>query len=71
MIKYTLRAIRVNHNETQEDTARAVGVSVDTWANYEKGNTYPDIPILIKILNHFQITFDEIDFLCDKITVKQ
>lgn len=71
MVKYTLKAIRVNKNETQEQTAKFVGVSVETWANYEKGVTYPDVPILNNILNHFKITYDEIDFLCDKITVKQ
>lgn len=71
MVKYTLKAIRVNHNETQEQTAKIIGVSVETWANYEKGRSYPDIPILNKILEHFNISFDEVDFLCDKITVKQ
>jgi len=71
VIKYTLKAIRVNHNETQEQTAKSIGVSVETYAKYEKGITYPDIPVLDRILNHFNITYDEVDFLCNKITVKQ
>lgn len=70
-ILYSLRAIRNNKKETQEQTAKAIGVSIETWANYEKGITYPDIPILKKIEKHFGISYDDIDFFCNDITVKQ
>lgn len=68
---YSLRAIRNNKNETQEQSAKAVGVSVDTWANYEKGITYPDIPILKRIEAHFGVSYNDIDFFCNEVTVKQ
>ena len=31
------------------DSSNLIGISVETLANYEKGITYPDIPILKKI----------------------
>ena len=71
MIKYSLRAIRNNKKETQEETAKALGIRVETWANYEKGNTYPDIPMLKKIEEHFNVSYDDIDFFCNENTVKQ
>ncbi len=70
-MKYTLRAIRVNKGDTQEETAKAVGVSVDTWANYEKGKTFPDVPVIQRIEKYFNIPYDNIDFLCSDNTVKQ
>ncbi len=70
-MKYSLRAIRANKGETQEQSAKAIGISVETWANYEKGITYPDIPILKKIEEHFEVSYNDIDFFCNEITVKQ
>ena len=67
-MKYSLKAIRINANEKQEETAKAIGVSVETWANYEKGKTFPDIPILKKIEKHFNVSYNDIDFLCKTIT---
>lgn len=70
-MKYTLKAIRVNRNKTQEEASKGIGISVETLANYEKGITYPDIPILKKIEKYYDVNYNEIDFLCNKITTKQ
>ena len=70
-MKYSLKAIRVNHNETQEQSAKAIGVSVETWQNYEKGITFPDVPIINRIIEHFGVSYDNINFFCNDITVKQ
>lgn len=70
-IKYSLRAIRVNKKVTQEEAARAIGISVETLAKYEKGVTYPDIPILKKIEEYYGVNYNDIDFFCNDITVKQ
>lgn len=67
-MKYSLKAIRVNAKENQEETAKAIGVSPDTWANYEKGKTFPDIPVLKRIEKHFNITYNDIDFFCNETT---
>lgn len=47
-MKYSLKAIRINKGETQEQAAKEIGISVETLANYERGITYPDIPVLKK-----------------------
>ncbi len=68
-MQYSLRAIRVNRGYTQENAAKGIGISVETLANYEKGLTFPDVPILKKIESFYQINYNDIDFLCTKITV--
>lgn len=70
-MKLTLKAIRINKGETQKETAKEIGVSVETWANYENGKTYPDIPVIKRIEEHFNIKYDNIDFSRKQITVKQ
>ena len=70
-MKYTLKAIRINKGDTQEQTAKAIGISVETWANYERGVTFPDVPIIKKIEEYFNITYDKINFFCSNTTVKQ
>ena len=70
-MQLSLRAIRINRNKTQEAAAKGIGISVETLANYEKGNTYPDIPILKKIEKYYDVSYNDIDFFCNDITVKQ
>lgn len=64
-MQYSLRAIRVNKGETQEEASKAIGIRVETLANYEKGITYPDIPILKKIEKHYGVNYNDIDFFCN------
>lgn len=70
-MQYSLKAIRVNKGETQEEASKGIGISIETLANYEKGNTYPDIPTLKKIEKHYDVNYNDIDFFCNEITVKQ
>ena len=70
-MKITLKAIRINKGETQEEAAKGIGISVETLANYEKGATFPDIPILKKIEEHYNVNYSDINFFCNEITVKQ
>lgn len=60
---YTLKALRANKCFTQDEAANAVGVSVDTWANWEKGKSYPDVPKIKKIEEVFNVEYDQIIFL--------
>jgi len=69
-MKYSLRAIRINKGVTQEEAAQNIGVSVETLANYEKGNTYPDIPILKRMEVYYGVSYNDIDFFCNENTVK-
>lgn len=63
-MKYSLRAIRINRKETQEEAAKGIGISVETLANYEKCLTYPDIPILKNIEKYYGVNYNDIDFFC-------
>lgn len=59
----TLKAARINKGYDQNEAARQIGVSPDTLSNYEKGKTFPDVPILKKIEEVYNIKYDDINFL--------
>ena len=56
----TLRAARVNAGYTQIRAAKKLGISVYTLANYERGNTFPDVPILKKIECLYKVPYKDI-----------
>lgn len=62
-MKVTLKAARINKGLSQEEAAKLIGVSVDTLGNYERGITYPDIPILKKIEKTYGIEYSNLIFL--------
>ncbi len=62
-MKITLKAARNNKKLSQEEAAELIGVSVDTLSNYERGITYPDIPILKKIEEVYEVEYADIIFL--------
>lgn len=61
----TLRAIRVNLGLSLEEASIRIGISKDTLSNYERGDTYPDVPILKRIEDVYNISYDRINFLVD------
>ena len=61
-MKLTLKALRINKGYTQEKAAELIGISVETLGKYEKGITYPDIPILKKIEEIYDTKYDNINF---------
>ena len=63
MSMYTLKALRANKNWTQAEAARRVGVTVDTWSNWERKRTFPDVPQIIKIEQVFGVQYSDIIFL--------
>ena len=62
-MKLTLKAIRINKGLSQEEASKKIGVSVDTLGNYERGITYPDVPILKKIEKVYEVEYKDIIFL--------
>ena len=62
-MQMTLKALRINKGETQEETAKGIKVSKDTWSNYENGKTFPDVPVIQRIEKHFGVKYDNINFL--------
>ena len=65
----TLKSARVNRGLTQVQAAKEIGVTVDTLSNYERGKSFPDVPIIQRIEAVYGVPYSEIIFL-PKITVK-
>lgn len=63
MEKYTLRTARDRTGLSLAKAAQALEVNVDTLANYEKGVTYPNVPVIRKMLDLYQVSFDQLIFL--------
>lgn len=62
-MKATLKAIRVNNGWSQEEAAKLYGISVATLQNYELGKTFPDVPVINKIIEVTGIGYNDIIFL--------
>lgn len=63
MGKYTLKAIRAMRGYTQEEAAKLIGISTDTLSNYERGKSFPDVPIIIKIEEVYKVGYNDLIFL--------
>ena len=62
-MRMTLKTAREMTGLTQSDAAQQIGVSTDTLGNYERGKSYPDIPVLRKIEELYQVKYDQLIFL--------
>lgn len=61
--RFTLKTARDIKKLTQEEAAKLIGVSTDTLGNYERGKSYPDIPVLRKIEETYGIQYEQLIFL--------
>ncbi len=62
-MKVTLKAARTNKGLSQEEASKLIGVSIDTLGNYERGLTFPDVPVLKKIEEVYNVEYKDIIFL--------
>lgn len=62
-VEITLKALRASKNLTQEDIAKKLDISVETWRNYEKGKSFPNVLTIKKIETFFKVPYSEIIFL--------
>lgn len=67
-MKWTLKMLRARDNLTQKQAGKLVGVSADTWANWENQKTFPDVQKIVEIEKAFGVSYDDIKFL-PEITV--
>ena len=58
MIGSNLRMLRSNSRYTLEDVAEIIGVSRQTIAKWEAGETYPDIENCVKMSALFKVSLD-------------
>jgi putative transcriptional regulator len=56
----TIEKIRKTQGSTQEDLARAVGVTRQTIIALEKGNYVPSVRLALKIARHFGTSVEKI-----------
>lgn len=61
--KVTLKVAREIVGLKQADAAKILGISKDTLSNYERGKSYPDVPVIRKIEALYGVTYDQIIFL--------
>lgn len=59
----TLKSARVNKGLTQAKAAEIIGVTADTLSNYERGKSYPDVPIIKKIEAAYGVSYSDLIFL--------
>lgn len=53
-----LKQARINLNKTQSEIAKDLHLNQNTYSNYEVGNTEPNIAILTKLANYFNVSID-------------
>ncbi|HEM4389185.1 TPA: helix-turn-helix transcriptional regulator [Streptococcus suis] len=60
--------LRARKDLTQKEAGELVGVTGDTWANWENHKTFPDVQKIVEIEKAFDVSYDDIKFL-PEITV--
>ena len=62
-LKLTLKAARQIKGLTQGKAAEAIGISVETLSNYERGKSFPDVLALKKIEKVYGVSYNNLIFL--------
>lgn len=62
-IRMSLKMARELKGLTQNEAAKMIGISADTLGNYERGKSYPDIPVLRNIERVYGIPYSRLIFL--------
>ncbi|MDD1662132.1 MAG: helix-turn-helix transcriptional regulator [Methanomicrobiales archaeon] len=55
-----IKVYRAMHDLTQEDLARAIGVTRQTILAIEKGKYVPSLDLAFRIARHFRVNVEEI-----------
>ena len=53
----TLKAARVNKSLTQDEAAKLLKISPDTLSNYERGRSFPDVPVIKRMEELYELIF--------------
>ncbi|MFR6537275.1 MAG: helix-turn-helix transcriptional regulator [Lachnospiraceae bacterium] len=62
-MKLSLKTARELRGLKQAEAAEMLGISTDTLRNYERGKSYPDIPMLRKIEDVYGVPYNRLIFL--------
>lgn len=63
MVKFSLKAARINANLAQKAAAQAIGVSNKTLGNWENGITSPPANKIPTICELYGVPYDQLNFL--------
>ncbi len=55
-----LKQLRLALNRTQAQMAELLGITVRGYRNYELGAREPELSVLIKLADYFEISLDEL-----------
>jgi len=61
-VKVTLRALRVNSRLTIEEASKKLKIGKETLRNYENNKTSPDQKTLNRILDLYQVNYEDVLF---------
>jgi putative transcriptional regulator len=59
-MKNKIKVFRAMHDLTQEDLARAIGVTRQTILAIEKGRYVPSLDLAFRIARHFHVNVEEV-----------
>lgn len=68
--RFTLKACRVNKGFTIKQAAKKLGISEFTLMNYELGKTFPTVPVINKIEELYDVSYNDIIFFAVKLQFK-
>lgn len=60
---FTLRTAREIAGYTQMEASKLLNISVDTLSNYERGKSYPNVPLIKRIENVYKVNYNQLIFL--------
>jgi putative transcriptional regulator len=67
-MKNKIKVFRAMHDITQEDLARAIGVTRQTILAIEKGKYVPSLDLAFKVARYFQVNIEEV-FQYDEVHI--
>lgn len=62
-MQITLKAARVNKGYTQQKAADLIGTTKDVISNWERGISFPDVRMLKKIEEVYEVSYQDLLFL--------
>ena len=71
-MQVTLKTARELKGLTQTEAAKLLDISKDTLSNYERGKSYPEVPMIKKIEELYGFTYDQkVEIRCPKCRIKR
>lgn len=62
MEMFTLRTARDRLGLSQKEAAEKIGISIDALSKYERGKTFPNIPVLKRIEQVYGVEYSQLIF---------